>query len=215
MKRAEELYTLDKNWQEALGVLHVGLQNRKTKSNMIILEKLMVLMIDICAENLTTLHLKEDIGYFRNLCQYQSMNLLEKVLSYLRNKCEKVFNDLEKEYGQEKLMQFLSDDHVQAATPAVSEQEATSDELIFLAYTSLDELEEKHAVQPRASFFLDICKNILDTLRSNSKLLEFYNDTARKIFAFCKKYKSKREYRRISETLHSHFNQILKLDKEP
>lgn len=111
MKRAEELYKLDKNWQEALGVLHVGLQNRKTKSNMIILEKLMVLMIDICAENLTTLHLKEDIGYFRNLCQYQSMNLLEKVLSYLRNKCEKVFNDLEKEYGQEKLMQFLSDDH--------------------------------------------------------------------------------------------------------
>jgi len=215
LKRAEELYTLDKNWQEALGVLHVGLQNRKTKSNMIILEKLMVLMIDICAENLTTLHLKEDIGYFRNLCQYQSMNLLEKVLSYLRNKCEKVFNNLEKEYGQEKLMQFLSDDHVQEATPAVSEQEATSDELIFLAYTSLDELEEKHAVQPRASFFLDICKNILDTLRSNSKLLEFYNDTARKIFVFCKKYKCKREYRRISETLHSHFHQILKLDKAP
>jgi len=52
-------------------------------------------------------------------------------------------------------------------------------------------------------------------LRSNSKLLEFYNETARKIFAFCRKYRSKREYRRISETLHSHFNQILKLDKEP
>ena len=30
----------------------------------------MVLMIDICAENLTTLYLKDDIGYFRNLCQY-------------------------------------------------------------------------------------------------------------------------------------------------
>jgi len=175
----------------------------------------MVLMIDICADNLTTLHLKEDIGYFRNLCQHQSMNLLEKVLTILRNKCEKVFNDLEKEYGQEKLMQFLSDEHADEESSAVNEQEATSDELIFLAYTSLDDLEEKHNVQPRASFFLDICKNILDTLRSNSKLLEFYNDTARKIFAFCKKYKSKREYRRISETLHSHFNQIVKLDKEP
>ena len=30
-KRAEELYSLDNNWQEALAVLHVGLQNRKTK----------------------------------------------------------------------------------------------------------------------------------------------------------------------------------------
>ena len=146
MKRAEELYTLDKNWREALAVLHVGLQNRKTKTNMIILEKLMVLMIDICAENLTTLHLKEDIGYFRNLCQYQSMNLLEKVLSYLRVKCEKVLTDLEKEYGQEKLMQYLSDENANDETVAVNEQEATADELIFLAYTSLESLEEKHAV---------------------------------------------------------------------
>ena len=53
---------------------------------MMILEKLMTLMIDICADKLTTLHLKEDMQYFRNLCQYQSMNLLEKVLTYLRNK---------------------------------------------------------------------------------------------------------------------------------
>lgn len=35
---------------------------------MIILEKLMNLMIDICSEKLTTLYLKDDIGYFRNLC---------------------------------------------------------------------------------------------------------------------------------------------------
>jgi hypothetical protein len=30
----------------------------------------MTLMIDICAEKLTTMYLKEDIGYFRNQCQY-------------------------------------------------------------------------------------------------------------------------------------------------
>jgi len=77
---------------------------------MIILEKLITLMIDICVDKLTTLYLKEDIGYFRNQCQYQSMNLLEKVLTYLRNKCEKVFLDLEKEYGSERLMKYLSDD---------------------------------------------------------------------------------------------------------
>jgi len=84
---------------------------------------------------------------------------------------------------------------------------------MFLAYTSLDALEEKNAIEPRAAFFLDISKCILDTLRSNSKLLEFYNETARKVFAFCRKYKSSLQYRKISETLHSHFNQILKMDK--
>jgi len=31
------------------------------------------------------------------------MSLLEKVLTYLRNKAEKVFLELEKEYGVEKL----------------------------------------------------------------------------------------------------------------
>jgi predicted glycosyltransferase len=67
LKRAGELYK-EGNWKEALAVLHVGLQNRKTKTNMQILEKLMVLMIDICADKLTLLYLKEDIGYFRNLC---------------------------------------------------------------------------------------------------------------------------------------------------
>jgi len=66
LKRAEELYRLENNWHEALVVLHVGLQNRKTKQNMIILEKLIMLMIDICTDKLTTTHLKEDIGYFRN-----------------------------------------------------------------------------------------------------------------------------------------------------
>ena len=175
----------------------------------------MTSMIDICSDNLSTLYLKEDIGYFRNLCQYQSMPLLEKVLTYLRTKSEKVYHDLEKEYGQDKLMKFLSDDQKDGDESIINEQDATPDDLIFLAYTSLDYLEEKHNIQPRASFFLDICKNILDTLRSNSKLLEFYNDTAKKIFEFCKKYKCKREYRRISDTLHSHFNQIIKLDKTP
>ena len=82
-----------------------------------------------------------------------------------------------------------------------------------MAYTNLDYLEERSKVMPRAQFFLETCKNILDTLRSNSKLLDFYNDTARKVFTFCNKYKSKQEYKRISETLHSHFNQIVKFDK--
>jgi len=35
------------------------------------------------------------------------------------------------------------------------------------------------------------------------------------MFNLCRKYKCKREYRRVSETLHSHFNQIIKNDKQP
>ena len=180
-----------------------------------ILEKLMKLMIDICVDKLTMLYLKEDIGHFRNLCQHQSTNLLEKVLTYLRNKSEKTFLELEKDQGQEKLMKILSDDPQEADENQINELDATPEDLILIAYTGLDHLEEKQRIQPKATFFLDICKSILDTLRSNSKLLVFYNATASKMFDFCKKYKCKREYRRVSETLHSHFNQIIKNDKQP
>ena len=109
-RRALDLYKQDNQWQEALVVLHVGIQNRKTKSNMLILEKLMILMIDICSEHLTTAYLKEDIGYFRNMCQHQSMNTLDKVLTYLRNKAEKEYEKLERDHSAELLNRFLGDE---------------------------------------------------------------------------------------------------------
>ena len=65
------------------------------------------------------------------------------------------------------------------------------------------------------TFALDTFKSILDTLRSNSKLLDFYNETARIFFGFCRKYRSTKDYKIIAETLHSHFNQIIKSDKNP
>jgi len=75
-----------------------------------------------------------------------------------------------------------------------------------MAYTNLDAIVEKSKVMPRINFFIDTFKSILDTLRTNSKLLDFYNETARIVFRFCRKYRNKREYKKISETLHSHFN---------
>ena len=62
---------------------------------------------------------------------------------------------------------------------------------------------------------MEVCKIILDVLRQNSKMLDFYNTTAYKCFDFCKKFQCKREYKKVSETLHFHFNQILKQSKHP
>lgn len=171
-------------------------------------------MIDICTEKYTTKFLKEDIGYFRNLCQNQSMNLLEKIVTYLRNKSYKVLTDLEKEMGVENVKKYLNDDN-SVETHDFNQLDTNPEDLMLLAYTSIDNLDEKNKVIPRVNFFLDISKNILDTLRSNSKLLEFYNETARRVFNFCRTYRSKKEYKVISETLHSHFNQIIKLAKAP
>jgi hypothetical protein len=80
------------------------------------------------------------------------------------------------------------------------------DDLLFIANCQFDQVLEKGKIMPSINFFIEVCKIILDTLRQNSKLLDFYNTTAMKCFDFCAKYNYKSEYQKISETLHSHFN---------
>jgi hypothetical protein len=67
-------------------------------------------------------------------------------------------------------MKYVSDDQG-TETLEFNEMDSTADELIFLAYTGLDTLEEKNQISTRVEFYLETMKNILDTLRSNSKLL--------------------------------------------
>ena len=172
----------------------------------------MMLMIDICTLNLDTNYLKQDVDYFRNQCQHNNLDLLKKILKYLRSESEKVYLQIEKDFGQSELQKVFSEESDQIIL--VNNIEASTDDLLLMAYTNLESIEEKSRVMPRINFFIDTFKIILDTLRSNSRLLDFYNDTVRKVFKFCYKYKNKREYKKISETLHSHFNQILKYDKQ-
>lgn len=198
-------------WEEALVMLHEGITNKRTKYNANLLENILTLMIDICVQNLTTAYLKDDIGQFRNYCQHNNLLLLEKMLKYLRNESEKVYLQLETEFGQKELQSFFTEEN--EGVTMVNKFEMATDDYLLMAYTHMDTYEKKSKVIPRINFFIDTFKNILDTLRSNHKLLQFYNDSARKVFKFCEKYKNKKEYRKISDTLHSHFNQILKYDK--
>jgi translation initiation factor 3 subunit A len=93
--------------------------------------------------------------------------------------------------------------------------ELNPEELILLANSGYEHVEAKQSLMSRVVFFIDVCKIILDTLRQNSKMLDFYNQTAQRVFDFCSKYSFRIEYQRVSETLHSHFNQILKQSKHP
>lgn len=68
------------------------------------------------------------------------------------------------------------------------------DDLIVMANCQFHEIEEKNRIMPSVNFFIDVCKIILDTLRQNSKMLDFYNQTAIKCFEFCAKFNYKSEY---------------------
>lgn len=74
------------------------------------LEKLMNTLIDICVKYNNSVALRENLSNFRNLCQHQSMSLLESVFIYLIKENNKVLLELEAKEGVEKLTLLLADD---------------------------------------------------------------------------------------------------------
>lgn len=132
-------------------------------------------MIGICSDNLTTQFLKEDIGHFRNVCQHTNMSLLENVLKTLKTKTEDIIKKIEENEGEEKLRSILSEDSSQNIAFLSGEGDVNPEDLILMANCQFQEVEEKNRLMPNINFFIEVCKIILDTLRQNSKMLDFYN----------------------------------------
>ena len=95
------------------------------------------------------------------------------------------------------------------------EIDATPEELILLANCELEDIIEKNKVIPKIDFHTSVTKMIMDTLRQNSKLLHLYNRVAQDLFVFCYKFSCQREYRKLADTLHNHYQQLVKAKKNP
>ena len=129
---------------------------------------------------------------------------------------------LEQSEGAEKLIKILNEresgpetgDNTQQANVA-QEIDATPEELLLLANCDLEEIIDKNRLIPRIDFFTSVCKIIMDTLRQNSKLLHIYNSAATHLFNFSSKFQSQREYKKLADTLHNHFQQLVKAKKNP
>jgi len=120
-----------------------------------------------------------------------------------------VLAEIEKKEGAEKITLLLSEEIT--ASNNNKEQaffqsgDAQPEQLVLLAYCDIDELIERNRLLPKINFFLETFKIILDTLRQNSRLMDLYNLSANRLLEFCYKYKCKKEYIKVSETLHQHF----------
>jgi hypothetical protein len=146
------------------------------------------------------------------------MSLLESVFKYLIKENNKILLDIEAKEGIEKLSLLLADDSLSSELVNTEQAifqsgEATPDQLLLLANCDLDELIERDRLLPRINFFLETYKIILDTSRQNARLLDLYNKSATQLFIFCAKYKCKKEFRKVSEILHQHYQYIVKSAK--
>jgi len=145
------------------------------------------------------------------------MSLLESVFKYLIKENNNLIKTIETKEGIEKLTRLLSDSDTERNMDiaVVQSADASPEELILLANCDVEELGEKERLLPKITFFTEVCRIILDTLRLNSRLLYLYNQVAVSLFEFCLRFQCMKEYRRLAETLHAHFYQIQKASKNP
>ena len=149
------------------------------------------------------------------------MGLLESIFNYLIKKNTHLLKQIEQTEGTEKIIKLLNvseedlEDGAAGGGEGVQAIDATPDELLLLANCDLDEIIEKNRLIPRLTFYMDVSKIILDTIKSNCKLMALYNQVATSMLQFCLKYKVKQSYKKISDTLHVHFMQLEKAKKNP
>jgi|688.fasta_scaffold669098_1 hypothetical protein len=138
------------------------------------------------------------------------MTLLESVFKHLIKENNKIISEIEKAEGVEKLTALLSDGDFSEndKITLIQESDASPEELILLANCDLEELQEKNRILPKIQFFTEVSKIILDVIRQNSKLLHLYNSVAISLFQFADKFNCRKEYQKLSDTLHAHFLQI-------
>lgn len=136
------------NFEGALEELHLVLHGKKFRGNNLILERIIIEMIEICGENLTTMFLKEDIGHFRNVCQHTNMGLLENVLKKLKDVADDIVKKVEAEAGEGRLSEILSgeneEDPAKAAVTAFlsgDTNELNPEELMILANCNYQAVE--------------------------------------------------------------------------
>jgi hypothetical protein len=52
----------------------------------------------------------------------------------------------------------------------------------------MDLINKKYEILPVLTFYTDVCKIILDTLRHNAKTIDIYNTVAIKLLKFCERF---------------------------
>jgi len=85
--------------------------------------------------------------------------------------------------------------------------------LLFMAICEIEGIQLREKILPIVNFSIEVFKTILDVIRQNSKLLDLYNTTAITCFDYIQRLRAKKLYKKISDTLHSHFKQILDSSK--
>mmetsp|Transcript_22119 Transcript_22119/g.33189 ORF Transcript_22119/g.33189 Transcript_22119/m.33189 type:complete len:848 (-) Transcript_22119:241-2784(-) len=189
-ERALELLEI-KQPNAALKLLHEVLSSRRHKTWSPVHEGIMKLYVDICVDLRVSREMKDGLHQYRNLCQSQAPNSLEKVLLHLLEKTENLPCKDEGGSGEGKY-DDLDDPTAplkQTLKPPVA------------SYTV------------NIKFVMEVHRAIMDILRSHSKLAHVYHKAAITGLTFLADLNRKSDFKRLCEYVRSHVNNLQRYGK--
>ncbi|CAJ0578705.1 unnamed protein product, partial [Mesorhabditis spiculigera] len=204
LKRAQELIHVGKE-QDALDALHETIKARRHKQWSQTHEEIMMLHVTLCV-TLRKPHMAKDALFqYKTLTQQVAVTSLEKVISHLLTQAQQKAEDAQKT-SIEKVEEI--DDLDQGDAP----------EHLLLSVVSgaaAQDRMDRTVLAPWLRFLWDSFRNCLELLRNNAQVEHLYHKVTRQSLAFCAKYQRRTEFRKLSDLLRLHLNQIQKQQHLP
>jgi translation initiation factor 3 subunit A len=163
-----------------------------------IMLKLMELSVDLRKPHMV----KEALHKYRATCMQSNVASLDEVVRYLVKLAEERTEAARSKVDQDAVAYAddLEEDAVE--TPETLLLEAAGNALT-------KERVDRQEVVPWMRFLWEVYRVGLDIVKSHSKLEVCYHEMAERAFAFCTKYKRFMEFRRLSDMLRQHLNQLI------
>lgn len=197
LKRAEELLAIG-NKNDALKTLHdiITAKRHRNWQNLGVLEAIMQKYLSLCVEMKNGDLAKDGLHHYKLACQHVNVSSLGVVIKHFLDTAE--FHARE---AQSKAEQLTLDDDLDEETP---------ESLILSAVSGEDTKDrtDRAVVTPWLKFLWETYRTVLETLRNLPKLETLYQETAKKAFTFCLKYKRNTEFRRLSDLLRMHLTNL-------
>jgi translation initiation factor 3 subunit A len=165
-------------------------------------EGIMMKLMELSVQLRKPLMVKEALHKYRATCMQSNVSSLDEVVRYLITLAEA---RTEKARASVDNASFADADDLEddaMETPETLLLEAAGNALT-------KERVDRQEVVPWMRFLWEVYRVTLDIVKSHSKLEPCYHEMAERAFSFCNKYKRFMEFRRLSDMLRQHLNQLI------
>uniref|UniRef100_A0A7S3Z8T1 PCI domain-containing protein n=1 Tax=Lotharella globosa TaxID=91324 RepID=A0A7S3Z8T1_9EUKA len=197
LRKAKEFIRVEKP-EMALQCLHKILGNRRHRNWTPTHEKIMFFYIEHAVK--LRKNTRDVFVLYRMICQSVNWPSMATIIEFFRTSVEKRADKAKAE----------ADKVGEGETEIDLEETPESIMLKAVSGEDIKDRQDRKILTPWLKYLWECYRTILDILKTNGKLQEVYQTTARRAFRFCLRFRRQQEFRRLAEILRNHRGTITK-----